>query len=211
MPVIVPHPPHLCDAGHVLTGEPAAAPSRLPTRNARGRPCRVRPSDSRLARAAAHASGLAVYVCPWKKVRSLSGVPRKASYTSSVAKHGRQREVAGGQAPLPQVSRSGDDTGLLHAPTWSPVRPNPVATSSAISNAPARLREVACTAHEICVVREHAGSRLDHRFDNHRADLVAAGAPARIPVSFSSEVGGAHPVGRRNLPCVAAGSERYAA
>ena len=39
---------------------------------------------SRLASAAAHASGFPVYVCPWKNVRLSETVPRNASKTRSV-------------------------------------------------------------------------------------------------------------------------------
>ena len=74
---------HLSDLG--IAGDLAEQLAQQPDLRLQAQQRAARSSKaSRLASAAAQASGLPVKVWPWKNVRHSSGAPRNASYTRSV-------------------------------------------------------------------------------------------------------------------------------
>ena len=74
-------------------------------------------------------------------------------------------------SPLPRQRKSGATRSCSQA-NIVPVRPNPVATSSAISSTPCSSVSSRATAQEAGRLHADPGGALDQRLDDHRRDLA---------------------------------------
>ena len=189
MPVIVPqrrtstHAVAACDSGA------SSAPSRSPTRAAC---CDRLALGHQLEVGQRGRAGQRVGRCRCGRGRRCGRFPAPRGRRRRPPRSPAPPTAAGSRpvTPLPQVSRSGA-TPACSTAHIVPVRPMPVATSSAIISAPAASRQLAArrAGTSASWVSMPAGG-LHHRLDDHGADLrrLRRRAASR---SAASAVGGA--------------------
>ena len=134
MPVMNPRRRTSATAGSGATGSASGSPSSAIFGCAARSSVRSCSNTSSVASAAAHASGLPVYVWPWKNVLSSRVLAEEAVVDALGGERRRERQVAA-VMPLATHIRSGATPSCSQA-NIGPVRPNPVATSSQISSTP---------------------------------------------------------------------------
>ena len=172
-----PRLPHLADVRAAPRSARAARDAAAPLLPRPARRGRSRSNRSRLASATAQPSWFPVYEWPWKNVlrsakspqeRVVDRVASRASRRPGGSRRSGPCRPSSGRARRPRARRR----------TSRPVRPKPVATSSAKSSTSCSRQSRATSREEARRHRDHPAGRLHERLDDEARESRRAAARA---------------------------------